>query len=186
MHDTNGPLIGLANEQTTTEPRVSKRSPDERSDIWIFLFPSAPVFRGACYRDRLSRFSPSLVIPKLVCSPDLPTGCLRFRCPDPVAKIFLFSLDPNHPYIRRRSVPKEGRIAIVTDAGRNAVDAGNAVDEQRCRGRRSRVVLTPRRRRQVGDDASHHADDGDKKARSPGRVRRKPLKPLRRKCRVFR
>jgi hypothetical protein len=42
MHDTNGPLIGLANEQTTTEPRVSKRSPDERSDIWIFLFPSAP------------------------------------------------------------------------------------------------------------------------------------------------
>src|ERR1700694_116204 len=44
-------------------------------------------------------------------------------------------------------------------------------------GRRSRVVLTPRRRRQVsGDDTS---GDGDKKARSPGRSRRKPLKPLR-------
>jgi hypothetical protein len=44
-------------------------------------------------------------------------------------------------------------------------------------GRRSRVVLTPRRRRQVGGGNS--ADDGDKKARSPGRARRKPLKPLR-------
>src|ERR1700724_4921355 len=44
-------------------------------------------------------------------------------------------------------------------------------------GRRSRVVLTPRRWRQVGGDNS--AGDGDKKARSPGRVRRKPLKPLR-------
>jgi hypothetical protein len=48
------------------------------------------------------------------------------------------------------------------------------------RGRRSRVVLTPRRWRQVGDDASHHAGDGGKQARSPGRARRKPLKPSRR------
>src|SRR5216684_3342568 len=30
------------------------------------------------------------------------------------------------------------------------------------------------------------ADDGGKRARSPGRVRHKPLKPLRRECRVFR
>jgi hypothetical protein len=46
-------------------------------------------------------------------------------------------------------------------------------------GRRSRVVLTPRRRRQVREDASHHTGDGDKKARSPGRVRNKPLTPSR-------
>jgi hypothetical protein len=39
------------------------------------------------------------------------------------------------------------------------------------------VVLTPRCRRQVG--GRYSADDGDKKARSPGRARRKPLKPLR-------
>ena len=71
----------------------------------------------------------------------------------------------------------QGRIAIVTDAGRNAVDASGAFDEMRlARGRRSRVVLTPRRRRQVGE--RNFTDDGDKKARSPGRVRRKPLKPL--------
>src|SRR6202048_5310515 len=44
-------------------------------------------------------------------------------------------------------------------------------------GRRSRVVLTPRRWRQVlREDAQ---DDGDKKARSPGRARNKLLKPLR-------
>src|SRR6516225_5076001 len=33
------------------------------------------------------------------------------------------------------------------------------------------MVLAPRRWRQLGDDASHHADDGGKKARSPGRLR---------------
>ena len=44
-------------------------------------------------------------------------------------------------------------------------------------GRRSRVVLTPRRRRQVG--GSFSTSDGDKKARSPGRARNKPLKPSR-------
>src|SRR3954452_25590591 len=45
------------------------------------------------------------------------------------------------------------------------------------RGRRSRVVLTPRRWRQVlRSDAQ---GDGDNKARSPGRSRRKPLKPPR-------
>ena len=39
------------------------------------------------------------------------------------------------------------------------------------------MVLTPRRWRQVGSQDA--ADDGDKKARSPRRARRKPLKPLR-------
>jgi hypothetical protein len=66
------------------------------------------------------------------------------------------------------SHPTEGRIAIVTNAGRDAVDAAaparssdcraglsirerfpGRADERRCSGRRSRVVLTPRRRRQV-------------------------------------
>src|SRR5258707_1942188 len=50
-------------------------------------------------------------------------------------------------------------------------------------GRRSRVVLTPRRWRQVGGGNS--ADDGGKQARSPGRARRKPVKPLRGECRAF-
>ena len=46
-------------------------------------------------------------------------------------------------------------------------------------GRRSRVVLTPRRWRQVGEEQASRASDGDKKARSPGRARSKPLKPSR-------
>jgi hypothetical protein len=44
-------------------------------------------------------------------------------CPAPFAKIFLFPPDPNHFYIVSRPTPHEGRIAIVTDAGWDAVDA---------------------------------------------------------------
>ena len=44
-------------------------------------------------------------------------------------------------------------------------------------GRRSRVVLTPRRRRQVSQRCLR--GDGDKQARSPGRARNKLLKPSR-------
>jgi hypothetical protein len=50
-------------------------------------------------------------------------------------------------------------------------------------GRRSRVVLAPRRWCQVPGKLTLLRDDGDKKARSPGRTRRKPLKPSRRECR---
>src|SRR5258708_7763157 len=70
----------------------------------------------------------------------------------PFAKIFRFAIDPNHLYIRGRPVPPEGRLMIVTAVGRDAVDAGGATDESAACGRRSRVVLTPRRRRQVGND----------------------------------
>jgi hypothetical protein len=50
--------------------------------------------------------------------------------------------------------------------------------------RRSRVVLTPRRWRQASQKFLR--GDGDNKARSPGRARRKPLKPSCRDGRVFR
>src|SRR5947209_846883 len=99
-----------------------------------------------------------------------------------LAKIFLFSNCPNQIYNPRRLVPIEGRLAIVTNAGRDAVDADGAFDEQLQSGRRSRVVLMPRRWHQVGGGIS--ADDSGKKARSLGRARRKPLKPLRGECRV--
>ena len=68
--------------------------------------------------------------------------------------------------------PTEGRIAIVTDAGLDAVDAAALLTNSACRGRQSRVVLAPRRWRQVG--GRYPADDGGKKARSPGRARYKP------------
>ena len=47
----------------------------------------------------------------------------------PFAKIFPFPFGPNHLHISRRLVPLRGRLAIVTDAGRDAVDAGGAKDE---------------------------------------------------------
>jgi hypothetical protein len=37
-------------------------------------------------------------------------------------KYFPFTFDPNHMLIHRCPVPPEGRLAIVTDAGRDAVD----------------------------------------------------------------
>jgi hypothetical protein len=40
---------------------------------------------------------------------------------------FILTPSPNHLHIFRRLVPHEGRIAIVTDAGRDAVDAGGAL-----------------------------------------------------------
>jgi hypothetical protein len=97
----------------------------------------------------------------------------------PFAKIFLFPFDPNHFYIPGHPGPtRQGRFAIVTNVRQGCSGRRRRVDEgaYSC-GRRSRVVLTPRRWRQVGE--RDFTGDGDKKARSPGRARRKPLKPLR-------
>ena len=82
-------------------------------------------------------------------------------CPAPFAKIFPFAADPNQLHIPHRLVPLEGRIAIVTNAGRDAVDArapgalaiagrdeprersAGVQDDRRLSGRQSRVVLAP-------------------------------------------
>jgi hypothetical protein len=87
-------------------------------------------------------------------------------------------IDSIHP------VPERGAYASSRTLGREAVDADSTRDEGCCRGRRSRMVLTPRRRRQVARNELS-CSDGGKKARSPGRVRRKPLKPLRRNAGLF-
>src|ERR1700731_2095718 len=83
----------------------------------------------------------------------------------------------------RRPVPLEGRFAIVTSAGRDAVDADGAPDEGAGRGRRSRVVLTPQRLASSSRKATF-AGDGVKQARSPGRARIS-RNPLRGECRVI-
>src|SRR5439155_18852095 len=44
-------------------------------------------------------------------------------CPAPFAKIFLFQSDPNQFTDSCRPVPSEGRSRVVTNAGRDAVDA---------------------------------------------------------------
>ena len=109
-------------------------------------------------------------------------------CPVRFAKTFPFQLWPNQIYIPRRLVPLEGRIAIVTDAGWDVVDAAasgaigiagrasvrerrtGVQDERRCCVRQNRVVPTPVAGAKLSvaasirpDPMSHQAgSDGDK------------------------
>src|SRR6202521_3215187 len=79
------------------------------------------------------------------------------------------------------------RDGIAGRVGERPVSDQQRADERCCSVRRSRVVLTPRCWRQVrgvksaqpGLDKTYPLSDGGKTARSPGRARRKPLKPLR-------
>jgi hypothetical protein len=80
-------------------------------------------------------------------------------------------------------VPLEGRFAIVTNAGRDAVDADGASDEGTRCGRRSRVVLTPRRWCQVrGRQLSRMTVAKEPVHRGERAISRKPLRG---ECRVI-
>jgi hypothetical protein len=85
----------------------------------------------------------------------------------------------------QRGVSRSSRTLGMGCGGRGGIRHAKACSTNDARrGRRSRVVLTPRRWRQVSREIFPRGD-GDKKARSPGRARRKPLKPLRREGRVI-
>ena len=89
------------------------------------------------------------------CRRCLPDGQIVHVCPALFAKIFPFTFDPNHFYIYRHPGPDtEGRFAIVTDVGLGCDGRGWRIDEVLSCGRRSRVVLTPRRWRQVREKSS--------------------------------
>src|SRR5258708_23706187 len=105
--------------------------------------------------------------------------------PVPREKIFLFSPDPTRIYIHCVPSHSEGRLAIVTNAGRDAVDAavsGTRVltndampGEAFWRSRALRTVKTCGSGTPTLVSSSQAiADDGGKKARSPGRARYKP------------
>jgi hypothetical protein len=101
-------------------------------------------------------------------------------------------VSPNHRQNRPHPVPIRGAFRHRHGRwARDAVDAMVSKGERHQSGRRSRVVLMPRRRHQVCSQAMsaltgpiRRASDGDKKARSPGRSRSRPLKPLRGECRL--
>jgi len=93
-------------------------------------------------------------------------------------------LDPKSKPKSAYPVPIRGALRGRHERGTGCGGRGGVADERHSSGRRSRVVLTPRRWRQVSRKCPR--GDGDNKARSPGRSRRKPLKPLRREGRVFR
>ena len=91
--------------------------------------------------------------------------------------------------------PPEGRLAIVTNAGRDAMDVAARETSaacwrtvKSCRSDAPMLASSLRRRApaQPGQTRRQSAGDGGKQARSPGRARRKPLKPLRREGRVSR
>jgi hypothetical protein len=79
-----------------------------------------------------------------------PTGSSCFYLSSPAAKNILLPVFGKSLSYFRRPAHSEGRFAIVTDVGAGCGGRGGALDEQRSSGRRSRVVLTPRRWRQVG------------------------------------
>ena len=58
-------------------------------------------------------------------------NCVKPR----LQKYFCFPLTQISSLIRTVSSHTEGRIAIVTNAGRDAVDVGGTLDEMCCRGR---------------------------------------------------
>jgi hypothetical protein len=104
---------------------------------------------------------------------DLPVGQINCRAQKPVQppreKYFAFSeakISRNVCAVPPRS---EGRTRRHGRWVRDAMDALATQDERRHGGRRNRVVLTPRRWRQ--GRGVYSANDGGKRARSPGRSR---------------
>jgi hypothetical protein len=107
-------------------------------------------------------------------------------CPAPPAKINCFAATPNHPYNPRhpapakRGVSRSSRTLGAGCGGRALAEQTNGVARtvKSCGSDIPTLISSrPRCFRIV-------ACDGGKKARSPGRVRSKPLKPSRRECRA--
>jgi hypothetical protein len=68
----------------------------------------------------------------------------------PSSKIFGFAATPNQIYIRRRPAPLRGAFRERHGRGAGCGGRDGALDGRCQRGRRRRVVLTPRCWRQVG------------------------------------
>jgi hypothetical protein len=134
------------------------------------------------------------------------TACRANQCPALIRKIFRFTRRANHLYKLAPSHPTEGRIAIVTDAGCGCGGRGSVLRATGSQGGSMRPVsdhqasgreMLLRTAKSCGPDTPTlvsssrscvgptglrqdiSASDGGKTARSPGRARRKPLKPLR-------
>jgi hypothetical protein len=111
-------------------------------------------------------------LPLVIC----PTGSLRHIVSSPFCKNILIFRNPNQLYMSCRLVPTTGALAIVTNAGRDAVDAGGATDE--------RIELSWRTAKTCGPDASVLASSRRRQlrrrrwqeSRSPGRARYKPAR----------
>ena len=99
----------------------------------------------------------------------MPDGQISKNLSSPPLKNILLSFEGKSPaYLSSSLALEEGRFAIVTDVGAGSDGRGCAIDEQRGCGRQSRVVLTPRRWRQVPGKLTLLGGDGGKQARLTG------------------
>jgi hypothetical protein len=127
---------------TASRPRVSQAPNQPRSlspplrclkEQALFAYPGATTALAHC---RLGRTA------QLIC------------LSSPICKNISILHAAKSLHKRRRLAPVEGRIAIVTDVGSEMRWTRRRARTKRAvRGRPSRVVLTPRRRRQIGNDA---------------------------------
>ena len=104
----------------------------------------------------------------------------------PIVKIFGFSASPNQWLFHAISFPQEGRSRSLRTLGAGCDGRGGARD-----GRADaydQVVWSwrPDAGAKFAKTLPRLASDGGKRARSPRRSRRKPLKPSRRECRLLR
>ena len=97
--------------------------------------------------DRDVMFVEVVAAPSAPMLPDGQIGELHVQPPSQKYSGVLFN--PNHFYIHLIPPSQEGRFAIVTDVEAGCGGRRRRVDEGAVAGRRSRVVLTPRRWRQV-------------------------------------
>jgi hypothetical protein len=136
------------------------------------ISPHAALRRGACHRARIRATRRlAMTMWREKARQIDPTGkSLRIgrNRQAPKSKIFRFFRTANRAISTPIPSRQEGRIMIVTNVGRGAVDAGSADNERRESVRRSRVVLTPRCWRQVC--GSSPVDDGGKKAGHQGEL----------------
>jgi hypothetical protein len=75
-----------------------------------------------------------------------PTGKSPKVCPPPRAKIFRLTRRANQCFSSARPTPPEGRLAIVTDAGWDAVDAAAFCARRDCRAGRKICERSPSER----------------------------------------
>jgi hypothetical protein len=99
------------------------------------------------------------------------TSDFQKSCQAPESKIFRFRGRANQCFESSRLARQEGRLAIVTNARRDAVD----VDAPLTNGAEAYGEVVWSRRPDAGVKfADSSASDGGKKARSPRRARSKP------------
>jgi hypothetical protein len=100
----------------------------------------------------------------------------------PSCKNILIFRNHKSVYIVSHPASQEGRFAVVTNVDAGCDGRGCAFDERRRSGRRSRVVLTPRRWCQVGGAICWRRWQ---KSPITGESSKETVKPLRGECRAF-